>query len=266
MNVIGVDVGASFADAVLFNGKKVLKTVSVERRKLKSLKGFLQKNFDLKKIDVIAVTGGRKLSLRFGKIKMSRVGELRAISSGASFLTKKKRFLAANIGTGTPLVFVEGKKWRHLGGTGVGGGTLAGLGKLLLNASPLQVERLALKGSNKLDLSVADITGGKIGVVPASSTASNYGKLATGGLRRVQVKKEDVAWSLLNLVAEVVARLSVLASRQCGCKKDIVVTGRVAANSLVKKRLRAVAKTFGCKVIVPRNAQFATAIGAARSV
>ncbi len=265
--VLGVDCGATLTDAVLLRGKKILKKASIESIGVQSpraLENFLQKNFPLEKVGKIALTGGGKNAPDcVCGIAAEKVNELDAIAKGSRFLSKKEKFLVANIGTGTPLLFVEGKKWRHLGGTGVGGGTIAGLGKLLLNASPLEVEKLALKGTNSLDLSVNDVVGGGIGVVPANATASNYGKLPLFGGR--SPKREDVAWSLLNMVAEVIARMIVLAAKQLRCEREIVVAGRVAENPVVAQRMAAVGKMFGCKIIVPKNAAFCTAVGAALS-
>ena len=267
--VLGVDRGTTSTDCVLFDGKKILKTASIESAKLQTtpaLEKFIKKNFPTNRVSAVAITGGKARTEKIPDLPILRVHEFDAITQGASFLSagtkNENKFLVANIGTGTPLLFVENGKWAHLGGTGVGGGTIAGLGKLLLGATPRQIEELALSGTNALDLTVGNAVGGKIGIVPANATASNYGALALGDIRRNRIRKEDAAWSLLNLVAEVVARMCVLSARQLRCER-IVVTGRVAENPLVKKRLQAVGKMFGLKIVVPKTAGSCTAVGAA---
>ncbi len=263
-----MDLGASFCDCVLFDGKKIIKAASAPAQEIKSipaLEKFLAKNFALNRVKKIAITGGKLAPKKLCGKPAMRVTELHAIALGARFLSRKNRFLVANLGTGTPLIFVEKNKWAHLGGTGMGGGTIAGLGFLLLGATPQEIEKLAQRGTNALDLSVADIVGTKIGIVPQNATASNYGKYTLGGLRRNDAKKADIAYSLLNLVAESVARLAILAAQQKHCQNAIVFTGRVATNSIVARRLHAVAKMFNCIALIPKNAQYATATGAAIS-
>ncbi|MFA6049285.1 MAG: hypothetical protein WC792_05080 [Candidatus Micrarchaeia archaeon] len=265
--VLGVDRGTTFTDAVLYDGKKIMKAAAVESAKVqttRSLEKFLAKNFPLAAVRAVAITGGKARPEKILKLPAVRVHEFDAITQGALSLSRNDgKFLVANIGTGTPLLLVERGKWKHLGGTGVGGGTIAGLGKLLLGADPRQIEKLALSGTNALDLAVGDAVGGRIGVVPANATASNFGSLAlAAGARGRRIWKGDVAWSLLNLVAEVVARLSVLAARQLRCER-VLVTGRVAENAVVGRRLREVGKMFGLKIFVPENAACCAALGAA---
>jgi type II pantothenate kinase len=55
-----------------------------------------------------------------------------AIGTGGKYLAKKDRIIISNIGTGTAIIEVNGKNINHLGGTGVGGGTIIGLSKIML--------------------------------------------------------------------------------------------------------------------------------------
>ena len=64
------------------------------------------------------------------------------------------------MGTGTSFVLCDGDDMRHIGGIGVGGGTLAGLSRLLLNTSDIkQVASFAMQGDvQNVDLLIGDIS------------------------------------------------------------------------------------------------------------
>ena len=171
--------------------------------------------------------------------------------------------IVANVGTGTPVLFVSYSNHYHVAGTGLGGGTIAGLSKLLLHATPQQTEKLALRGSSSLDLSVKDIVGSGIGVVPASATASNFAKAAL--LPKSKIRKQDLAFAIVNSVAEPIAVIAVLAARERSCADRIFFTGRVSQNKLFQKRAGATVAMFGGKAFFPRRGEYATAIGAALS-
>ena len=64
---------------------------------------------------------------------------------------------------------------------------------------PEDIEEIAKHGKDSLDLAVSDIVGGKIGIMPASATASNFGKAR----RSVHAAREDVALSILKMVMNI---------------------------------------------------------------
>ena len=265
MKRIGIDFGASYTDAVVFAGGRVEKTFSVTSDKFASSLLLSEFSGELQEKGVVFnVTGSRKEKKDFLKIagakKVKQVDEIKAIARGAVFLSGKKRFLTANVGTGTPLVFVDGEKHEHLGGTGLGGGTLEGLAKLLLKEKVENIEALARRGKNSLDLTVGDILGAEgIGMIPSSATASNFGKAT----RASKPKREDVARSVLFMVAESIGVAASLAAGKADCG-EIVFTGRtVAMNGLFRQRLAETARMFGKKALFPPRAEYCTAIGAA---
>ncbi|HIH20731.1 TPA: hypothetical protein HA244_05675, partial [Candidatus Micrarchaeota archaeon] len=216
------------------------------------------KLLETEKIIVVSKSDARVTSLE-RKYGAKRINEIDAIARGARFLCKWDRMLVVNVGTGTPFVFVNGKKHSHLGGTGIGGGTLEGLAKLLLSSRPETLESIASKSSTA-DLSVFEVVGKRIGSIPSDATASNFGKVA-----RKKPKKGEIATSLLRLVSESIGIMSVFAAKSCGCKR-ILFTGRVVAkNKTIRERLKLVMKIFNCEMKVPKDAEYCTAIGAALS-
>jgi type II pantothenate kinase len=257
--ILGIDFGASSTKAVLLDKGIVKKAVS--QRPLvtrKSLESFLKaKSFSSHPITAVAVTGGKSHGFKekILGLKPKHVNEINAIGFGAAFLSNQKNCLAVSLGTGTCIVSFSKGKCSHVIGSGLGGGTILGLSKLLLKeANPKKLAALALKGNlSKTDLSVKDIVGKGIGKLPGNATASNLAKPSGS--------KADKAAAIQNLVAESIAVLLALASKQG--QKKAVFAGRTLEFPFVKKRLKAAEKMFKADFSFPKSPGFATALGAA---
>ncbi|MEG2054251.1 MAG: pantothenate kinase, partial [Oscillospiraceae bacterium] len=129
-------------------------------------------------------------------IATTRVTEFEAIGRGGLHLAGKDKALVVSMGTGTAFVRADKNEIKHIGGSGVGGGTLIGLcGKLAGCTNFDSIVTLANDADlQKVDLTVGDISKNSIGKLDAAVTASNFGKLedsATGG---------DLALGVLNMV------------------------------------------------------------------
>jgi len=265
--IIGIDIGGSTTDAVLLDGD--LRVASVEANDpVAAAAGALGKlvndlNHRLSDLTAIAATGGgaRHLNDELLGVPVRKVSEITAIGVGGSSLAGKREALVVSMGTGTAVVSVKGGDIRHVSGTGVGGGTLLGLSKHLLNVARLEtLEQLAERGNlSRIDLTVGDIAGGPVGHLPADATASNFGKLSS------DVTPEDKARALVNMIAEVIVVISVGAARAAGLR-DIVLTGKLVRVKPFIERIQATRSLFEPSFIIPQYAEFATAIGAARSV
>jgi type II pantothenate kinase len=184
-----------------------------------------------------------------------------AIGVGGTTLAGKDDALVVSMGTGTAAVSVKGGEIRHVAGTGVGGGTLLGLSKHLLNVSRLEtLEQLASTGDlSRVDLTVGDLAGGPIGFLPADATASNFGKLTS------DATPQDKARALVNMIAEVIVVIAVGAAGANG-HSDIVLTGKLVRVKSFVDRIKATRRLFPLNFIIPPHAEYATAIGAARSI
>ncbi len=268
--ILGIDQGASFTDVVILRNRKIMYKFSIESDKLKKnkkinikkLETFLKKNLSKKRISIskiskIKITGSSFKPETILGINAQHRNEITSIAKGAKFLSGKNNFIVANIGTGTPFIRVHGQKVKHLGGTGIGGGTIEGISKLVLKCDVPTTEKLALKGKNSLDLTVGDIVKGGIGMIPKDATASNF-----GNVKNTKFSKNDFAFSLINSVAESIAVMTYLAAKSENTK-TIIFTGRVANNKLIRKRISSVLKLFNLKPVFPKNAEYCTAIGAA---
>ena len=163
--IVGIDIGGSTTDAVLLtNGEIVVVTIETGDP-LAAAAGALGKLLStvggrLADIQAVAVSGGgaRCLEDQLFGVPVHKVPEIEAIGVGGSTLAEKSSALVASLGTGTALVSVRGKLIEHVGGTGVGGGTLLGLARHLLGVSSLDtIEKMAADG----DLSRIDLTVGR---------------------------------------------------------------------------------------------------------
>jgi type II pantothenate kinase len=242
---LAIDLGGSSAKALSLNPFEVqLKQSEDGQRDLDYLISLFP---DARKV---AVTGGKS---RLLDGKFTRIDEITAIGKGGLYLSKLESAVVVSIGTGTAVVNA-GKKIKHLGGTAVGGGTLVGLGKIILGISdPVKLEELASKGdANKVDLTVGDICGGPVGIIPADATASNFAKVTKTS------EPADIAAALHRMVAQTIGLVSHFASQG----NNIVFIGQPTKNDLLKKEITETLKLFNRTAVFPDKSEYGTAIGA----
>lgn len=263
--ILGLDFGASTTDVVLMHGKILKNSFSFERNQFSEknffkLLDFLWKKFSFEGISKIAVTGGKSKHFngkKFLKIPVVHVDEISAIGFGGKFVSGEKNCLVVSCGTGTCIVQVKGNSARHFGGTGVGGGTILGLSKLLLKTQSLnEIEKLSCNGKlSNVDLSVGSLIGKGIGIVPANATASNFANLKNPSLG-------DLAFAIQNMAGESIAMLSIFAAKNFGFKK-IVFVGKTVSLKKTRFAIERACKMYGIRAIFPERGGIATAIGAA---
>lgn len=197
----------------------------------------------------LAVTGGKSRNLQ----GLRKVDEIVAIGRGGLYLSGLEEAAVVSVGTGTAVVSA-GERMQHLAGTAVGGGTLVGLGKLILGISdPVELEKLAREGNpDNVDLTVGDICGGPVGLLPAEATASNFAKVSRDS------KPEDVAASLHRLVGQTIGLVANFASKE----NDLVFIGQPTVNKLLRKEIQMTLELFGRQALFPEKSEWGTAIGA----
>ncbi len=258
--IMGIDIGGTNTQGVLFDGKILKARCSVEGNTTRhALRCYIHLAKKAGRKHTLVLTGGgsRKVRKRDLPVPFRLVGEIKAIGKGCEYLSGKRSIFVASIGTGTAFVSVKSGKARHLGGTGVGGGTIHGLSRLMLNRPPDDVERLGKKGRGEMDLTVRDIVGSGIGRIPAKATASNFGKACR------KYGKSEISHSMLKMVGETVGVMSYFAAKTVGQEKSMMMCGRVALNGTVKKTITDTVKLMGGKAQFPKNADYCAAIGAA---
>jgi type II pantothenate kinase len=265
--VAGIDVGASTTKGVILGKTGIMHKCFIETSNGKSsamrvFKILLSLIDDVSVVKKVAVSGcySRMIGKTLLGVPAQKVDEIAATGIGGLLLSGKRQALIVSVGTGTAIIAAldGGKKLNHVGGTGVGGGTVMGLASKMLGINDFKaLEILASKGNaNKVDLTVGDIVGGPVGIVPAEATASNLARLDNKTL------PEDVAAGIFNLVSQVVGVVSVMAAKSCNLDEDIVFVGRLVQSPLVSNIISQTAKMFGLKAFVPENGEYCTALGA----
>ncbi len=266
--IVGIDIGGTTTDAVAIKDRTLMKIVSVTANDpLAAAAGALGKvvtslNKTLNDVRILAATGGgaRFLDENLLGIPVKKIDEITAIGKGGITLANKRQGVVVSMGTGTAVVCVK-DEIKHFGGSGIGGGTLQGLARMLLNINDIStLNALAKKGNlGKVDLTVGDIAGGDVGVIPSEATASNFGKIDD------TVEKEDIAKGLINMVSQSLGVLAIFAARACELD-NIILTGKVMALKEVQESLKSIEPLFGRKFIIPEKGEYATAIGAAIAI
>ncbi len=267
--VIGIDVGGSTTKIVGYtDGGKLIARLKVEAADpLTSAYGALGKfinenSLSLSDVAQIILTGvGSSLfKKKIYGIPTSTVDEFLAIGLGGLELSGKKEGLIVSMGTGTAFVRAGREGIVHIGGSGVGGGTVAGLcGKICGATSFKTVTELAQTGSlAKVDLNIKDICVSEIPNLPPDTTASNFGKMEDGAT------VSDITLGILNMTFQTIGMLAVFACRNDRIK-DVILTGTLSQVPFAKKVFNALHKMHGVNFILPPNAIYATATGAALS-
>jgi type II pantothenate kinase len=197
-----------------------------------------------------------------GETRLVKVSEVNAIGRGGLYLAGLDEALVVSAGSGTAMVAARHGAAAHVTGSAVGGGTLQGLGRLLLGETdPQAIDRLALQGdANHVDLTLVEAVGAAVGRLPVSANAVNFGRVAQAGGLPLPVPR-DIAAALVRLVGQVIAVIAINAARAEGLER-IVVTGHLVDLLSVRKVLDEVAGFYGATITVPPNPGTGTAVGA----
>ena len=266
--ILGIDIGGSTTKIVGLrpDGSHIAMHRVQAQDPITSLYGalgnFLFTNgFQLSDVDRIALTGvgASYVDGDIYGIPTEKVDEFAAVGTGGLALSGQEKAVVISMGTGTAFIWAEkGGKIRHLCGSGVGGGTLAGLcSKLCGTRKYAQIVKLAADGDiNHIDLTVGDITRNSHPAVPLDITAANFGIVsdsATAG---------DFAAGAINMVLQSIGTTAVMACRACGCE-TVVATGFMSTLPQAPECFALFTRLHGVRFIIPENATFATSIGAA---
>lgn len=269
---VGIDIGGSTTKIVGFDEKGALISPMFVKAAdpVTSVYGAFGKftsdnGIDLSDVESVMITGVGSTYVKspiYG-LPCRYVSEFDSVGLGGLYLSQLDRAVIVSMGTGTSVTYGEkvgdGTRFEYLGGTGVGGGTIVGLSRLLLGVTSIDsIVELAETGDiEKIDLLIKDITNKDIHPgMNKDLTAANFGdvdELAT---------REDIAAGLINLVFETAAMISLFAARTKSCN-DIVITGNLTTILNCKDKFKALSEMFGVNFIIPDNSQYGTVIGAA---
>lgn len=266
--VVGIDIGGSTTKIAGFDGEKMLVPVQISASNaIASLFGafgkFLYDNkLDLNHIQQVNLTGvgSSVVDKPIYGLPTYKVDEFTANGVGGGyFASGKEEFMVVSMGTGTSFVGVKNGIPAHLGGIGIGGGTMTGLSKLLLHTNDIEkIKELALSGNvGKIDLRIGDISQNPLPGLNLEITASNFGKASS------RATSEDIAAGIVHMVIESICQTAALIAQGTNMK-DFVLIGALTnfqecaqVSEMVKSLFRDI------NFIIPEDGEYGTAIGAA---
>lgn len=265
--VIGIDVGISTTKIVGIDSKGMV--VSPLRIKatdpITSLYGafgkYLHDNkIRLEEVEHVMLTGvgAAYIEENIYGLPTTKSEEFVADGLGAKYESKLDRMIVVSMGTGTSLVKCDGDDISHIGGIGIGGGTLTGLSRLLLKTDDIKnIIDLAMEGDiSHINLLIGDISAKPLPGLPMSATASLFSNA------KANASREDIAVGLIHMVLQAVGSASILSSLGSGIK-DFVMIGNLSLLPQCKEVYSAMEKLYGVHFIIPKYSEFCTAIGAA---
>ena len=255
--VLGVDIGASTTKLALVRRGRCIKTM--RKPDGMTLEQALTE-FGVSGVKRAFVTGvgASYLNGDLMGIPTAHADEFLSVARGAARCAKLRNCLVVSIGTGTSFVRVTPFRSWYAGGTGVGGGMLRGLAKRLLGTDDMtEVQRLAEDGDlHAIDLQIQDVCLGTVGNLVPTSTVANLSKAGEN------VCCADLAAGLCNMIFQVIGIMAAFVVKTQPTR-TIVLVGTITDWPVAKDSLNAVAELHRVRFVVPENAPFATAIGAA---
>ena len=265
--VIGIDVGISTTKIVGIDEKgMVISPIRIKATDpITSLYGafgkYLHDNrIKLDEVEHVMLTGvgAAYIDEHIYGLPTSKSEEFIADGLGAKYESKLDRMIVVSMGTGTSLVKCDGENIKHIGGIGVGGGTLAGLSRIMLKTDDIkQITNLAKDGDvSKINLLIKDISAKPLPGLPMSAVASLFSNAKTNASR------EDIAKGLIWMVLQCIGSATILSSLESGIK-DFVLIGNLSLLPLCREVYPAMEKVYGVRFHVPKYSEFCTAIGAA---
>lgn len=264
--IIGIDVGISTTKIVgLLNGKPTAPIRITAADPITSLYGAFGKylhdnDIKLSEVEHVMLTGVGAAYVKndvYG-LQTDRCDEFLADALGARYESQLDHVIVVSMGTGTSFVMCNGSEIHHIGGIGIGGGTLQGLSRIMLNTSNIkQVSAMAMQGNlSHVNLLIGDISANPLPGLPMEATASIFARAQN------DASKEDIAIGLISMVLQSIGSAVVLAAMGTGCR-DMVLIGNLSLLPQCKEVFPALEKLYGVRFHIPKYSEYCTAIGAA---
>lgn len=264
--VIGIDVGISTTKIVGIRSGKVISPLRIRATDpVTSLYGAFGKYLYDNKIELSDVAqvmltgvGSAYIDKPVYGLPTTHAEEFLADGWGARFESELDRMMVVSMGTGTSIVRCDGGDIRHIGGIGIGGGTLTGLSRLLLKTDDVhQIASLATRGDiSHINLLIGDISAKPLPGLPMDATASLF------AAAQANAPREDIALGLICMVLQAVGSATILSALDSGIK-DFVLIGNLTLLPQCKEVFPMMEQLYGVHFIIPKYSEYCTAIGAA---
>jgi type II pantothenate kinase len=214
--------------------------------------------------EVIGVTGGGARSLAAQLPGARSLPEFEAWAAGAPLLARlagielPEAYLLVSLGTGVSVSLVRGGRGVRVGGTALGGGSLLGLGRLLLGTSDFtRLVELARRGDRRrVDLSVGDLYAEGDAPLPPDVPASHFAKLDS-------TAPEDVAAALIGAIGHNLGLICGQLALSHGARAVLYCGSALDQNEPLREVLAWQTGAYGPAVHFPEHGAYCGALGAA---
>ena len=258
---VGVDAGASLCKLVLPRETEYAyaKFPSSDMHSVRACLG------EWKPQRVIATGGGAaRLARELSGVRVHTVPEFAAWARGAPLLAAREgldlpaHYLLVSLGTGTSVLSLDHGRATRVGGSALGGGTLLGLGRLLLGVESFdEICALAARGDRRrVDLLVGDIyPGGEI-PLPPDLNAASFAKLDSRD-------SADLAHALMGMLGENIALICGTLARSHAAQAVVYCGSTLLQNTELREILRWVTAAYGAQPYFLDAGAYCGAFGAA---
>lgn len=193
--------------------------------------------------------------------------EFDAWGAGARVLLERsggespETFLLVSVGTGTSAMRVDRNTTTRVGGTALGGGTVAGLAAALLGTSEIdEILEHARRGDRwKVDLRVSDVYAGGDDALTSQINAASFAKLVHDP---ESLDPNDLAGAVIALVGENVGLICAALARAEGLDRIVYGGTTLRNNPAIVRILRGTAAVSGCEAVFLEDGEYTGAIGA----
>jgi len=263
---LGADIGATLAKLAVRRRDRALDLRLIRSSAVEQL----AREIESSGAERVGLTGGgaSQLAELLG-LEAAPVNEFQAWAAGARAILQRhgraapERFLLVSVGTGTSAMLVEKAHAVRVGGTALGGGTLAGLAAALVGTSDFDaVTRLAREGDRRrVDLLVGDIYPSHALPIPGDINAASFAKLALSS-KEGPWDRRDLAHAIVGLVGENVALICGGLAAAAGVSRIAYGGTTLRDNPALTEILCALAPANACEATILEDGEFAGALGA----
>ncbi|WP_087972345.1 type II pantothenate kinase [Oceanobacillus rekensis] len=263
MRLIGIDAGGSLIK-IAYVERDILHVKTYPNLETEKLLQWLK---SVAPEATLRVTGGKSGQLAtVATQKCRQIDEFQALVEGTRYLLDLEKhspsaeYIVVNVGTGTSIFHVTPTSFERLSGSGVGGGTLMGLGSLITGEKDfLKLLELAAKGNhNNSDLLVKDIYAPDDAPIFGELTASNFGKANYNE----NANAADHMAALMQLIGETLILLAGQAALAKNVKKIIFIGSTLDGNKTLQHVLTSFQDRIPYEPVFLSSGAYAGAIGA----
>lgn len=263
MRRIGIDAGGSLIK-IAYMERGMLHVKTYPNMEMEQLLKWLK---TMAPDAILHVTGGKGGQLTINATqKCQQIDEFQALVEGTRYLLDQEKhgssaeYIVVSIGTGTSIFYVTPERFERLSGSGVGGGTLMGLGSLISGEKDfLKLVDLAAEGNHKnSDLLVKDIYAPDDAPIFGNLTAANFGKAH----EIEHASPADHMAALMQLIGETLILLAGQSAQAERIKKIVFIGSTLDGNKPLQHVLSSFQDRMAYEPVFLKRGAYAGAIGA----